>query len=253
MFNNRNNFRRSVKHKQPKNTKKTPQYVEDYNEVILNDLVDENKVDEVNAEEEPARKAKKKKGINLTLANKKKSTTTESNKKSRPSDKKHKKYEPEEIIEIDNKKEESKSQQTSQQNVKSKKKNSKQSKFQSKKNSNKKTQSEPQEESMKKTHHKSSKKHSIENKEENHKKHNKRRVKKEEEKVNLSSLEDENIANEEVNEVPEEIVDLGVFRNISSEEIERKDTQEIENDMAKEDSEHKFNNIVWSDDSFPKD
>uniref|UniRef100_UPI00262D0EFA hypothetical protein n=1 Tax=Terrisporobacter sp. TaxID=1965305 RepID=UPI00262D0EFA len=70
MFNKRSNFRRSVKHKQPKNSKKTPQYVEDYNEVILNDLVDENKVDEVKMEEESIRKPKKKKGINLPLGNK---------------------------------------------------------------------------------------------------------------------------------------------------------------------------------------
>ena len=43
MFKTKNNLRRNAKHKEHKNTKKTSSYVEDYNEVILNDLVDDNK------------------------------------------------------------------------------------------------------------------------------------------------------------------------------------------------------------------
>ena len=54
------------------------QYVEDYNEVILNDLVEDNKPNsEENVQEEPIRKTKKKKTINFNLGTKKKSTSDE--------------------------------------------------------------------------------------------------------------------------------------------------------------------------------
>ena len=48
MFKTKNNLRRNAKHKQQKSTKKSYPYEEDYNEVILNDLIkedNENKVD----------------------------------------------------------------------------------------------------------------------------------------------------------------------------------------------------------------
>lgn len=76
MFKTKKNLGRNIKHKEHKNTKKTSQYEENYNEVILNDLVDENKVNnEDNVQEDPSRKTKKKKTINLNLGTKKKSTS----------------------------------------------------------------------------------------------------------------------------------------------------------------------------------
>ena len=41
MFKTKNNLRRNAKHKQQKSTKKSYPYEEDYNEVILNDLIKE--------------------------------------------------------------------------------------------------------------------------------------------------------------------------------------------------------------------
>ena len=65
MFNTKKNLRRSPKHKQQKNNKKTSQYEEDYNEVILNDLMDNNNdKKEVEVQEEP-RGTKKKKGFSF--------------------------------------------------------------------------------------------------------------------------------------------------------------------------------------------
>ena len=78
MFKTKNNLRRNAKHKEHKNTKKTSSYVEDYNEVILNDLVEDNKPNSKgNVQEETTRKTKKKKTINFNLGTKKKSTSDE--------------------------------------------------------------------------------------------------------------------------------------------------------------------------------
>ena len=76
MFNTKKNLRRNAKHKEPRNNKKNSSYVEDYNEVILNDLVDENKSNNEDiVQEEPTRK--KKKAIKFNLGAKKKSTSNE--------------------------------------------------------------------------------------------------------------------------------------------------------------------------------
>ena len=48
----RTKYSRNTRSKKNHNTKKTPQYVEDYNEVILNDLVDEDKNNDINVNEE---------------------------------------------------------------------------------------------------------------------------------------------------------------------------------------------------------
>ena len=72
MFKTKNNLRRNAKHKQQKSTKKSYPYEEDYNEVILNDLMKEDNENKVDNKEEPARKTKKRKRINLNLGTKKK-------------------------------------------------------------------------------------------------------------------------------------------------------------------------------------
>ena len=61
MFKTKNNLRRNAKHKQQKSTKKSYPYEEDYNEVILNDLMKEDNENKVDNKEEPARKTKKRK------------------------------------------------------------------------------------------------------------------------------------------------------------------------------------------------
>ena len=94
MFKTKNNLRRNAKHKQQKSTKKSYPYEEDYNEVILNDLMKEDNENKVDNKEEPARKTKKRKRINLNLGTKKKST----------SNNKEEKDQPKEIIEVDSKK-----------------------------------------------------------------------------------------------------------------------------------------------------
>ena len=71
MFKTKNNLRRNAKHKQQKSTKKSYPYEEDYNEVILNDLIKEDNENKVDNKEEPARKTKKRKRINLNLGTKK--------------------------------------------------------------------------------------------------------------------------------------------------------------------------------------
>ena len=72
MFKTKNNLRRNAKHKQQKSTKKSYPYEEDYNEVILNDLIKEDNENKVDNKEEPARKTKKRKRINLNLGTNKK-------------------------------------------------------------------------------------------------------------------------------------------------------------------------------------
>ena len=47
MFKTKNNLRRNAKHKQQKSTKKSYPYEEDYNEVILNDLMKEDNENKV--------------------------------------------------------------------------------------------------------------------------------------------------------------------------------------------------------------
>ena len=65
MFRGKNSFERNVKHKQHKSNKKNTQYEEDYNEVILNDLVNENNENKVENQDEPERKSRKRKNINF--------------------------------------------------------------------------------------------------------------------------------------------------------------------------------------------
>ena len=130
-----------MKHKLQKSSKKNTNYEEDYNEVILNDLVNENK-EENNAEtqEEPVRKTHKKKRINLALGNKKKSTTGEKdNQDTGTLNKKHKsnKEQPKEIIDTDSKADSVEVENNS--NQKPSKKNKKSSKSNKEKKSSKKS------------------------------------------------------------------------------------------------------------------
>lgn len=237
MFKKRNNIRRNAKNKQHKNTKKSPQYVEDYNEVILNDLVVENKI-----EEEPVRNTKKKKSLNFSLTGKKKTNSSSKNQNNQP----------EEIIELESKKqEEFTDQQETSKTTKSKKKHSNQDKLQGSKNqlskgSKSKKQSQQQDENIKKPKNKTSnKQNNQENMNYKNKKSSKKRIKKEDEKVKAKAVDDLQIEGIDGIEEVDENIGGDIFRNISDEELRNENVESFE-------SIKEFENIVWSDDKFPK-
>lgn len=259
MFKTKNNLRRNIKHKEHKNTKKPSQYVEDYNEIILNDLVDDNHVNKENeVQEEPIRKTKKKKAINFNLGAKKKSTSDE-DKKAKPLNKKHKSHsdEPKEIVDVENKKDtpeieskpkDNKSSKTNKSTKSSKSnKSSKSAKPEKEsKKSKKNSKNQSNEESTKKSSKKTSKKDSKPTKEDKSKKTSKKSRK--EEDLKTKSVEDIEI--EEIEELNEDTVEGSVFRNIEEDEGITDDNPQIE--VEETESEHKFDDIIWSDDKFPK-
>ena len=258
MFKAKKNLRRNAKHKEQKSTKKSSPYVEDYNEIILNDLVDENKPsNEIDVQEEPIRKTKKK-GISLNLGNKKKSTSNEDkDRKRKTSNKKHKNDndKPKEIIDTESKKEVAEVEAKPQENHPTKSTKTKKHSAESKKASKKKSKNQPSEESStkSKSSKKSSKKENRPKKEEKTKKSPKKSRK--EEELKTKSIEDIGIeeveAVEEVND-EEEIIEGSIFRNMEPEESEVKEGN-IEIEEKEKLSEHKFDDIIWSDDKFPKD
>lgn len=246
MFKTKSNLRRNPKHKEPKNTKKSSQYVEDYNEVILNDLVQDNKSDnEDNVQEEPMRK--KKKSINFNLGTKKKSNSNDDNKKTKNLNKKHKSNsdQPKEIIDVEGKKD--KTPTTSQ----PKESKSKQIQKDSNKSSKKKSKNKPSEESTKKSNKKTSKKSSKPVKEDKEKNKKSSKKSRKENELKTKSVEDLNIGElEEVNN-EDNIVEGSIFRSGEQEKeiINEVDELEYQKDQV---IEHKFDDIIWSDDKFPK-
>ena len=250
MFKTNKNLRRNMKHKQQKSTKKNSQYVEDYNEVILNDLVSENKEDDkVDVQEEPTRKNKRKRRLNF--GNSKKSTSSEElNKKEKPLNKKHKmeKGQPQEIVDVDEKKN---TQQVEEENSpKINKKEKKHSKKSSKNKLNDDANKENPKKSSKKSSKKPSKKHSEPSKEEKSKKPSKHSAKKEEIKTKSISNEDMEVETIEEVEVEDtdDIVESSIFRS-ADEGDQNENSQFYEEDNI---NENKLEDIIWSDDKFPK-
>ncbi|WP_455537918.1 hypothetical protein [Terrisporobacter sp.] len=214
MFKTKKNFRRNAKHKQQKNTKKTTQYEEDYNEVILNDLVDDNKENkDVKVQEKPTRKTKK--GFNLGA--KKKSTSNEN------INKKHKnnKSDPKEIIDVDSKKD----LLESESHPNTKKVHKKEKKLSKKKSPKK--QAEPNKSDKVKKAPKKSKREDIKTQSV--------------EEVEVDKINEDNEDNDE------QITESSVFR--SAEDIKENPTSESK---EKSQSESKPEDIIWSDDKFPK-
>lgn len=258
MFRTKNNLRRNAKHKEHKNAKKTS-YVEDYNEVILNDLVDDNKSsNEDNVQEEPIRKTKKKKTINLNLGTKKKSTSNEDkNNQGKTLNKKHKNHndDPKEIIDVDSKKDTPEVEAKPKDNKSTKPSKSKKTQKQSQKSSKKKSKNQPSEENTKKSSKKASKKSNKATKEDKTNKTTKKsRRERKEEEINTKSVENvENVEIEEVEELndDEEIVEGSIFRNIEEDEELMNQSHQAEAEEERV-SEHKFEDIIWSDDKFPK-
>lgn len=248
MFKTKNNLRRNAKHKGHKNTKKSSSYVEDYNEVILNDLVENNESNnQDNVQEKPIRKKKRKKSINLNLGTKKKSTSDDDkNEKGKTLNKKYKSdnNEPKEIIGAESKKD---TIETEVQPKDNKSPKSKKVQKESKKLSKKKSQKQSSEANTKKTKKKTTKKENNTSKENKGKKTVKKPRK--EEEINTKAVEE--IEVEEVNDQEDTVVEGNVFRNIKeNEEFVDKNLQvEIEEEKT---GEHKFDDIIWSDDKFPK-
>lgn len=212
--NRRNNTRKKTSTNKKKNIESKPQYEEDFNDIILNDLVPEENRSEFGLDEE--KPVKKNSGINLGLKKKpsKKSSKSDSSKKGeKTSDSKGK-------TKSSNKKTSSNS-----------KKGPKQKDISSEdKNVNKPISKNEETKSTKKSH--SSEKHHTNNK--------KRRAK---------HLNDESIEIKEddirVTENNESNNDDGV--SFRSSVPETPDKIEIE-----EKTEKKMSNLVWSEDKFPK-
>ena len=250
MFKANNNLRRSKKYKSNKGSTKKTSYEEDYNEIILNDLVDKSKEDNnTEVEENQIRKPNKRKKINLNLGKKKTSNSPDKNiKKEKTSNKKYKSDndQPKEIIDINMKAEEHSIESNTTQSSKKNMKNTKKSKKKANNNVN--------EEKINKSNKKSPKKqHKKEEVKESNKKKPSKKSKKEDMKTksveNIEINDIENIDNIEEN-INEQITEPSIFRSIS--EVGIDENTKINEDLEKE-NEYKFNDIVWSDDKFPKD
>ena len=237
MFKTKNNLRRNAKHKQQKSTKKSYPYEEDYNEVILNDLMKEDNENKVDNKEEPARKTKKRKRINLNLGTKKKST----------SNNKEEKDQPKEIIEVDSKNNSPEIEESNQKPTPKNKKSNKPKRENkhSKKMSKHKSNNNEQEESTKSSKKlNKSKKKDNQIKEEKSKRPSKKSKK---EEIKTKSIEEEQVEVEYINDNIEngeqEIIEGSIFRNMEEETLVNEEEKE---------SEHKIENIIWSDNKFPK-
>lgn len=237
-INHKRSSRKKHSSQTDKNTEKTPNYEENYNEVILNDLVPESKKVEFGLEEEEKPKTRKGKTFSLGLG-KKKTSNKESSKKQQSS-KTHK----ENSNESSNKKSSNKKVQDKPQD---KEKNTK--KATSKKNLNN-THHKKESRDKKLDNTESEKTKTIDTSHGN-KHHNKRRVKKTSKEDYLEVKQNTEDFEENLETRQELDYDKGNFRSVELEapQSELEEIQEVEEIQPRT---NKLENIVWSKETFPK-
>lgn len=252
-----NNHKRSSRKKHSnqvdKNVDSQSNYEEDFNEVILNDLVPDDKKEEFGLEETKPR-TKKNSPFNLGLGTKKKPT------KKRKVKKEDESTEVSENTKGHKNKKSSLNKQTNSKQTNSKENNSKKTHSKNTKKTHPKNKSIDSDDNTmenqveNKVNNTESENKNTKNHNKSHSKHqsHKRRIKKSDKTNNEDSLEVKQNTlqeNEEVLEDIQEQSDLGTFRGIDNDNLNKEDVEVVE-EINKDDK--KVENIVWSKESFPK-
>ncbi len=253
MFKSNNNRKRPMKNKKQNTDEKAPenkvQYEEDYNDVILNDLVPEENRKEYGLEEEH-KPTKKKGGIKLNLGSgNKRPSKSKKTQQEKPEEKvNNSKNKPKEVVE------ESKPQGNKKKNTKNTKKSNgtknekvESNKGNSKKNQSKKTKGNGKsklgkqeidvEEDVKVPDNKNSNKKVMGTK------RRRKNLKEDVKEDDVRNAVEENVEVEENIKLPSNKDNIS-FR--SEEEVTENKAEEIKEIKSK------FENIVWSEDNFPK-
>lgn len=241
MLRMRSNQKRSARKKQPKPTDKT--YEENYNEVILNDLVTEEDKMEFGLEESKPR-AKKKSGLNFGLGKKNNSNKSNTNKKQQS--KQHVEESGGHNAEPTSKKSTSgkKEQSNTDEKVKSSKKGTSSSQKNTKKSQSKKSKVDESDKNTK-TQKKGNKKPKSQN--------SKRKIKKSnaEDDLQVKQILDDNEVTQDFS-YEEELSENLNFRGNEPEPELIEDIKPIQKVEEIKPNANKLENIVWSKDSFPK-
>lgn len=219
-----------------KSVKNKPEYQEDFNEIILNDLVPEEKRNEFGLDEASAKTPKKKGGMNLNLGlNKKKSPKMNDN-KSTDDNKKNSKKSSKEKVSNNTSKTKTDNKKTSPKNGTNKGKTKSQEHNDIKEHEVEMIENPQGSKNVKKSHSSKSK-------------HTKRK------RVKPTSEENVEIK-ENVNRELEEQTQEDEFENEDNYIGFRGSQESIEENQIKVDDtkivENKFENLVWSEDKFPK-